>query len=189
MMRMIARDETGSSVSSSARTSRTFSPGRVSSSQRKTRRPSQLRDQAGGPAERSFASPEDGHLVRIPQVGGRLLRVAAVGRDDPGVLPAEAEPGEGDLDRADPGDHLAVLPAEAPDHRLREARDPRIARGEQDHLAARRRGGRPSCRGCRRHPCPNRSAPRTISGKSSFRRRETMRTSAFCAAARAAGVM
>ena len=57
-----------------------------------------------------------------------------MGRDDPGVLPAEAEPGEGDLDGADPWDHLAVLPSEAPDHRLREARDPRIARGEEDDL-------------------------------------------------------
>ena len=135
MMRMIARDETGSSVSSSARTSRIFSPGRVSSSQRKTRRSSpSFGIRSGGPAERPFPSPEDRDFVRFPQVGGRHLRVAAVGRDDPGVLPAEAEPGKGDLDGADPGDHLAVLPAEAPDHRLREARDPRIARGQEDHL-------------------------------------------------------
>jgi hypothetical protein len=36
-----------------------------------------------------------------------------VGRDDPDIHPVEAEAGEGDLEGTDPGDHGAVLAAEA----------------------------------------------------------------------------
>ncbi len=57
-----------------------------------------------------------------------------MGRDDPGILPAEGESGKGDLHGADPGDHLAVLPAEASDHRLGKARDPRIAGSQENDL-------------------------------------------------------
>lgn len=189
MMRMIARDETGTSVSSPALTSRIFSSGRVSSSQRKMRRPSpsspitraaQRRDPSRPPRMASFPSS----LRSAADSSGSRLWAETI-RASSQLRPSRAK-----------ATWTELIPGTTSQFSRPKRRITGWARlAIPGSPVARRTTWSPASRRTAMvSMVPSISMPESIlsaaiSGKSSCRRRETMRTSAPCAAARAAGVM